>query len=54
MIVATQFLTHVFDNFSEKNQKKMKTPKKYIFDIFASFLAFLTSSEKNLNFQMYF
>jgi len=54
--VATQFFTHVFDNFLEKNQKKktMKTPKKCIFDIFASFLAFSTSSQKNLNFQMYF
>jgi hypothetical protein len=38
--VATQFLTHVFDKFSEKNKnskKTMKTPKKSIFDIFASF-----------------
>jgi len=31
----------------------MKTQKKCIFDIFASFLAFSTSSQKNLNFQRY-
>jgi hypothetical protein len=52
--VAIQFFTHVFDKFSEKikNSKKqpMKTAKKCIFDIFASFLAFSTSSQKNLNF----
>jgi hypothetical protein len=32
--VATQFLTHVFDKFLEKNQntkKTMKTPKKKAF-----------------------
>ena len=32
----------------------MKTQKKCIFDIFASLLAFSTSSQKNLNFQKYF
>ena len=40
----------------QKNQKIAKNnenPKKYIFDIFASFLAFSTSSQKNLNFQRY-
>jgi hypothetical protein len=52
--VATQFLTHVLINF-QKNPKLAKTSKikKYIcfFNIFASFLAFSTSSQKNLNFQ---
>jgi hypothetical protein len=53
IIVATQFLTHVLINF-QKNPKKAKNienPKKYIFNTFASFLAFLASSQKNLNFQ---
>jgi len=39
-----------FDKFTEKtknSKKTMKTPKKCIFDIFASFLAFSTSSQKN-------
>jgi hypothetical protein len=31
--------------------KKNKNPKKYVFNIFASFLAFSTSSQNNLNFQ---
>jgi hypothetical protein len=56
MNVATQFLTHIFDKFLEKNKKKAKNnenPKIYIFYIFASFLAFSTSSQKNLNFQRY-
>jgi hypothetical protein len=51
--IATYFFTHVFNKFLEKtkNSKKiMKTLKKYIFDIFTLFLAFLTSSQKNLNF----
>jgi len=46
-----------FDNFSEKNQKIAKNnenPKKYIFDIFASCLAFSMSSQKNLNFSKVF
>jgi len=50
-------LTHIFDKFSEKIKKRRKNnenPKKYIFDIFASFLAFSTSFQKNLNFQRYF
>jgi len=54
--VATQFLTYIFDKFSEKIKKKQKNnenPKICIFDIFASFLAFSTSSQKNLNFQRY-
>jgi hypothetical protein len=44
--VVTQFLTHVFDKFSEKikNRKKQRKPQKIHFDIFASFLAFSTSS----------
>jgi hypothetical protein len=38
-----------------KNRKKNnENPKKYIFDMFASFLAFSTPSQKNLNCQMYF
>jgi len=44
-------------NFQKKQKiakKTMKTPKKMHFDIFASFLAFSTSSQKNLNFQRYF
>jgi hypothetical protein len=55
--VATQFLTHVFDKFLEKiknSKKNNENPQKMHFDIFASFLAFLTSFQKNLNFQKYF
>jgi hypothetical protein len=43
-----------FDKFLEKNPKIVKNnknPKKMFFNIFASFLAFLASSQKNLNFQ---
>jgi hypothetical protein len=50
-------LTQVFDKFSEKtknSKKKYENPQKMHFDIFASFLAFSTSSQKNLNFQRYF
>jgi len=56
ILVATQFLTHVFDKFSEKfkNSEKHWKPKKYIFNIFASFLAFSASSKKNLKFQRSF
>jgi len=56
LTVATQFFIHVFYKFSEKKTKKKnnENPKKYIFDIFTSFLAFSTSSQKNLNFQRYF
>jgi hypothetical protein len=55
IIVATQFLTHVLINFQKKPKiaKKQWKPKKCIFDIFASFLAFSMSSQKNLNFQRY-
>jgi hypothetical protein len=51
--VATQFLTHVLINFqkSSKIAKNIENPKKYVFNTFASFLAFLASSQKNLNFQ---
>jgi len=51
--VATQFLTHVLINFQKnpKIAKKHWKSKKYIFNTFASFLAFLASSQKNLNFQ---
>jgi hypothetical protein len=37
-----------------KKAKNNKNPKKYIFNIFASFLAFPTSSKKKLNFQRSF
>jgi len=43
-----------FDKFSEKSknsEKHIENPKKYIFNTFASLLAFLASSQKNLNFQ---
>jgi hypothetical protein len=55
-IVATQFLTHVLINFQKKskNSEKHWKPKKYIFNTFASFLAFSASSKKNLNFQRSF
>ena len=36
-----------------KNSKKNENPQKLHFDIFALFLAFSTSSQKNLNFQRY-
>ena len=51
--VATQFLTHVLINFQKnpKIAKKHWKSQKYIFNTFASFLAFLASSQKNLNFQ---
>jgi len=39
---------------NKKQQKNNENPKKMHFDIFASFLAFSTSSQKNLNFQRYF
>ena len=51
--VATQFLTHVLINFQKnpKIAKNIENKKKYIFNTFASFLAFLASSQMNLNFQ---
>ena len=53
--VATQFLTHVLINFQKNSKiaKNIENKKKYIFNTFASFLAFLASSQKNLNFQTY-
>jgi len=43
-------------NFQKKPKivKSIETPKKYIFNTFASFLAFAASSKKNLNFQRSF
>jgi len=55
--IATQFLTHLFVKFLKKNPKIAKNkenPKKYVFNIFASFLVFSASSQKNLNFQRSF
>jgi hypothetical protein len=57
VIVATQFLTHLFDKIFEKNPKIAKNnenPKKYVFYIFASFLAFSTSSKKEFKFSKVF
>jgi hypothetical protein len=51
---TTQIFDPCFDKFSEKSKnskKHIENPKKYIFNIFASFLAFLASSQKNLNFE---
>jgi len=52
IIVVTQFLTHLFDKIfkKSKNNKKQQNPKTTFFNIFASFLAFSASSQKNLNF----
>jgi hypothetical protein len=47
-------LTHLFDkNFKKpKNREKNnENPKNTFLNIFASFLAFSASSQKNLNFQ---
>jgi len=51
IFVAAQFLINL--QKKPKIAKNNENPKKYIFDIFASFLAFSTSSQKNLNFQRY-
>jgi hypothetical protein len=54
--VATQFFTHVLINFQKKIPKIAKNnenKKKTFFNIFASFLSFLASSQKNLNFQRF-
>ena len=45
-VVATQFLTHVFDIFSKNREKQWKS-KKYVFNIFSSFS---TSSKKEFKF----
>jgi len=54
--VATQFLTHLFIKFlkNPKIAKNNENPKKIVFYIFASFLAFSASSQKNLIFQRSF
>jgi hypothetical protein len=54
--VATQFLTHLFDKIFEKskNSEQQQKSKKYVFNIFVSFLAFSAFSQKNLIFQMSF
>jgi hypothetical protein len=47
--VATQFLTHVFDKFSEKNKnskKTMKTPKKAFLIYLHHFSIFNVISEE--------
>jgi hypothetical protein len=55
-VVTQFFFINVLINFQKnpKIAKNIENPKKiYIFNIFASFLAFLASSQKNLNFQRY-
>jgi hypothetical protein len=51
-----QILTYLFDkNFwNSKIAKNNENPKKYIFNIFASFLAFLASSKKEFKFSKVF
>jgi hypothetical protein len=55
MCVATQFFTRFLVNFQKnpKIAKNIEYSKKYVFNTFASFLAFLALSQKNLNFQRY-
>jgi hypothetical protein len=52
--VVTQFLTYIFDKIfkKSKNSEKQKNPKNMFFNIFALFLAFSASSQKNLKFQI--
>jgi len=54
--VVTQFLTHLFDKFfgKSKNSEKQRKSKKYVLNIFASFLAFSTSSKKEFKFSKVF
>jgi hypothetical protein len=56
--VVTQFLTHLFDKISRKfkNSEKQRKSKKirFFFYIFASFLVFSASSQKNLIWQTSF
>jgi len=57
ILLLPNFLPMFFDKFLEKKPKIAKNnenKKKSILDIFASFLAFSMSSQKNLNFQRYF
>jgi hypothetical protein len=54
IFVATQFLTHFFFinlKIAKNNENKKNM---FFFNIFASFLAFSASSQKNLNFQKSF
>jgi len=52
-LLLPNFLPIFLIKFSENQKitKNNENPKKYIFNTFASFLAFSTSSQKNLNFQ---
>jgi hypothetical protein len=54
--VVTQFLTHLFDKIfkKSKNSEKQRQSKKYVFNIFGSFLAFSTSSKKEFKFSKVF
>jgi len=55
--VVTQFLTHLFDKISGKfknSEKQRKSKKIHFFYIFASFLVFSASSQKNLIWQRSF
>jgi len=49
-------LTHLFDKIfkKSKNSEKQRQSKKYVFNIFASFLAFSTSSKKEFKFSKVF
>ena len=53
--VATQFLTHVLINFQKNSKiaKNIENPKNTFLKHLHGFLAFLASSQKNLNFQRY-
>jgi len=56
MFVVTQILTHLLDKIFEnpKIVKNNENPKKFVFNIFASFLAFSTSSKKEFKFSRLF
>jgi hypothetical protein len=50
-------LTHLFDKSFKKiqnSEKQRKSKKKYVFNIFASFLVFSTSSKKEFKFSKVF
>jgi len=54
MFVVTQFFTYIFYKIfkkSKNSEKQQKSKKNMFFNIFASFLAFSVSSQKNLKFQ---